>query len=248
MKSLLLLSIALNIILSPVAFANDISATQQTKIMEINQLLQQHPDVIEDLHLSLNHYIDQKQTIGYTLKQHHDYLYNNPQQPYFGAENPILTIINFTDYNCPYCKRLEPGLIEVLKQYPEVRVVNILLPFQQKIIAELKTNTAWYALNVWQNNRSQYAEVHRLMMAKPSTHDNISLLKIAQRTNTQNALNPSKEHQDLVEKNEFIFSQLGLRGTPSLIIGDQIIPGYIPVEQLKQEIDNQLNKLKSVRL
>ncbi|PKG37259.1 DsbA family protein [Psychromonas sp. Urea-02u-13] len=160
--------------------------------------------------------------------------------PYFGAADPKLTIINFTDYNCPYCKRLESGLEDMIKDFPEVRVVNVYLPFQQRLIPGMETNTAWYALNVWENDRDNYAEVHRLMMAKPSHHDKKSIMKIAELTNTQDSLKVSEKNRLKVEKNERIFAQLGLRGTPSLIIGDEIIPGFMPPAQLNELIKAQL--------
>ena len=241
MKSLLLsTSIAISLFFSSFASAVNLSATQQQKLSEISDLLQQNPDVIDGLHASLSQYIAAQTSISNTLKQNHDYLYNNPLQPYFGSEDPKLTIINFTDYNCPYCKRLESGLVDVINKYPEIRVVNILLPFQQRIIPNLETNTAWYALNVWENNRSKFAEVHRLMMAKPSRHDSNSIMKIAEMTGTSAALTATEVKKKLVKKNERVFSQLGLRGTPSLIIGDEIIPGLIPVAQLEAKIKAQL--------
>lgn len=242
MKSLLLsATITVTLLLSPLVSAQSVTTAQEQQLTEITSLLRQNPELIEGLHTNLSQYLDGQKSLDSILKTNHDYLYNNPQQPYFGAENPKLTIINFTDYNCPYCKRLESGLVAVIKKHPEIRVVNILLPFQQRMIPELKTNTAWYALNVWENDRSKFAEVHRLMMAKPSRHDSTSVMKIADLTQTQKELTPNPKKEELVEKNEKIFSQLGLRGTPSLIIGNEIIPGFIPQEDLETIITEQLN-------
>ncbi|CED56979.1 putative suppressor for copper-sensitivity C precursor [Aliivibrio wodanis] len=242
MKSLLLsATITATLLLSPLVSAQSVTTDQEQQLTEITSLLRQNPELIEGLHTNLSQYLDGQKSLDSILKTNHDYLYNNPQQPYFGAENPKLTIINFTDYNCPYCKRLESGLVEVIKKHPEIRVVNILLPFQQRMIPELKTNTAWYALNLWENDRSKFTEVHRLMMAKPSRHDSTSVMKIADLTQTQKELTPNPKKEELVEKNEKIFSQLGLRGTPSLIIGNEIIPGFIPQEDLETIITEQLN-------
>ncbi|KAB2825089.1 DsbA family protein [Aliivibrio finisterrensis] len=241
MKSLLLsVSIAASLFLSPLVSAETISSAQEKQLAEISDLLRQNPEIIEGLHTNLLQYIDSQQSLSSILTLNHDYLYNNPKHPYFGAENPKLTIINFTDFNCPYCKRLESGLVDVLKAYPEVRVVNVFLPFQQRMVPGLKTNTAWYALDVWEKKPEQYAEVHRLMMAKPSRHDSKSIMKIAELTGTQQELTPNQEKVKMVEKSEQIFTQLGLRGTPSLIIGNEIIPGFIPTEDLKAIIDKQL--------
>jgi len=241
MKSLLLsTSIATSMLFSGFVSAENISATQQKQLTEITSLLEQNPEIIEGLHQNLNLYVESQGSISKTLKQSYDYLYNNPMHSYFGSEEPKLTVINFTDYNCPYCKRLESGLIEMIKKYPDLRVINISLSFQQQMIPGLDTNTAWYALNVWEKNRANFAEVHRLLMAKPSRHDKKSILKIAELTGTEAALVPNDMKKQLVEKNGKVFSQLGLRGTPSLIIGDDIIPGFIPQEELDKLIKAQL--------
>lgn len=246
MKSLLLAaSIATSLLLSPLASAEtkahtSLTVIQEQQITAIADLLRENPEIIDGLHSNLLQYIDAQQSLTTILEKNHDFLYNNPKHPYFGAENPKLTIINFTDFNCPYCKRLESGLVDILESYPEVRVVNVFLPFQQRMVPGLKTNTAWYALNVWEKKPDQYAEVHRLMMAKPSRHDSNSMMKIAELTGTQQELTPNQEKVNMVEKSEKIFTQLGLRGTPSLIIGNEIIPGFIPPEDLKAIIDKQL--------
>lgn len=241
MKSLLLsTSIATTLLFSSIISAENISTTQQKQLSEITSLLEQNPEIIKGLHANLIKYVESQGSISNTLEEHHDYLYNNPMHSYFGSKAPELTIINFTDYNCPYCKRLESGLVEMVEQYSDIRVVNINLPFQQRMIPDMETNTAWYALNVWENDRANFAEVHRLMMAKPSRHDRQSIMKIAEMTGTESALAASEVKKKLVEKNEQIFSQLGLRGTPALIIGDQIIPGFIPQAELEKLIKAQL--------
>lgn len=241
MKSLFLsVSVAATLFTAPFAIADDMTPSQEKQLIEISDLLKKHPKLIDGLHANLQLYVDSQKAQRSLLEEHHDYLYNNPKQPYFGAEQPKLTIINFTDYNCPYCKRLESGLMNIVKRYPEIRVVNVLLPFQQRMISDLNTNTAWYALNVWENQPDKFAEVHRLMMAKPSKHDKASLLKIAELTKTKAQLSSEKEKAAFIQKNEDIFKQLGLRGTPSLIIGDQIIPGFIPENELEQALKSQL--------
>ncbi|CAQ81514.1 putative suppressor for copper-sensitivity C precursor [Aliivibrio salmonicida LFI1238] len=201
MKSLLLsVSIAASLVLSPVALAEKINPAQEKQLTEISDLLRKNPEIIDGLYSNLTQYIDGQKSLSSVLEQNHDYLYNNPEQPYFGAENPKLTIINFTDYNCPYCKRLESSLVNIIKKYPEIRVVNVLLPFQQRMVPGLKTNTAWYALNVWENDKTKFAEVHRLMMAKPSRHDSTSIMKIADLTDTQKDLTPNQKKKRLLKK------------------------------------------------
>mgnify|MGYP001067781146 CR=1 FL=1 len=50
-------------------------------------------------------------------------LFNDPASPRFGAKQAKLTLVNFTDYNCPYCKQLDPLLEKLVAKYPDVAVI-----------------------------------------------------------------------------------------------------------------------------
>ncbi len=60
----------------------------------------------------------------------HAALFNDPASPRIGAKHPKLTLVNFTDYNCPYCKQLDPMLEKIVQKYPDVAVIIKPLPFK----------------------------------------------------------------------------------------------------------------------
>ena len=51
----------------------------------------------------------------------HEALFNDPASPRIGAKQAKLTLVNFTDYNCPYCKQLDPLLEKIVMKYPVLR-------------------------------------------------------------------------------------------------------------------------------
>ena len=57
-------------------------------------------------------------------------LFHNPATPRLGAGDAALTVVVFTDYNCPYCKRLDPLLEQLVERNPQVAVAFKLLPFK----------------------------------------------------------------------------------------------------------------------
>jgi protein-disulfide isomerase len=59
--------------------------------------------------------------------------FNDPNSPRIGAKNPKLTLVVFTDYNCPYCKKFDPYLERIVEKYPDVAVVFKFLPFRRKV-------------------------------------------------------------------------------------------------------------------
>ncbi|MCG6407560.1 DsbA family protein [Vibrio fluvialis] len=68
----------------------------------------------------------------------------------------------------------------------------------------------------------------------------MSLVQVAKKTNTLNAVNAQPKSAAQIEKNYLLFSELGMRGTPAMLIGDDVIPGYLPLEQLEELIKAKL--------
>ncbi len=132
----------------------------------------------------------------------------------------------------PFCKRLEGELVKVGKEYPQIKVLNLNVSFKEQY-EKNGYNSASYALNVWQNQRDKYEQVHELLV-KNRAHMMRSLKQIAKKTGTEAQLVDDKETKALLDKNYQYFTQLGLRGTPALIINDQIIPGYVPFDELEK--------------
>ncbi len=71
-------------------------------------------------------------------------LFNDPNSPRTGAASPKLTIVSFTDYNCPYCKQFDPMLEKIVQENPDVQLIVKLLPFK----GQSSVNAAKAALDV----------------------------------------------------------------------------------------------------
>ncbi|MFM2587299.1 DsbA family protein [Vibrio sp. TBV020] len=228
------LTIAL--VVSSLLTASAFAQTQEEKINDIVEMLNSNPQVIDGLHESLGMYIKQKQQFDQLLENSDKYI-NDPSHSYMGAENGELTLINVTDYSCPYCKKLDQVLEQLVEEYPQIKVVNLYVPLKE---GRDSLNSAAYALNVWQNDREKYEQVNDLLVAKPGAHNAASLMKIAQKTGTTEYLETTEEIKKQLENNYTMFNQLGLRGTPAVIMGDQIIPGYVPYERLEEVVSEAL--------
>lgn len=127
----------------------------------------------------------------------------------------------------------------------DIRVVNIYVPLKQQDVKGLGTSSAEFALNVWQQNRDAYEQVHQLLVKRPQMHDKTSLSRIAKHTGTEGSLTRQDETRAMIDKNYQMFSELGLRGTPAMIMGTEIIPGYMPIEQLRPIVKAQIAKQQS---
>lgn len=227
-KFTFLLVVMITASMSFFSFAQD----QNQKIEEINLILSENPEIIEPLHQYLTQHANQAQSIA-----RYEPLFHHSDQPFFGSEEPELTIVAFYDYSCPFCKRLEPELEKVVKAYPNVKVVHILMPLKERGQTE---NSAALAMNVWKNDRSKFAETHELLVSKRGAHNVRSVNSIAERTSTEPMLAQDFDTQQLLDANYQAFIDLGMRGTPAMLVGDEIVSGYVPFERLKSIVDQKL--------
>ncbi|MBY7831487.1 DsbA family protein [Vibrio fluvialis] len=214
-----------------------LNAGQVQQLDEINTMLKNNPQLIENLYATLLRYEQQQTRFDRVLSENQQYLYFNPDHPSFGADKPALTIVFFTDYSCPWCKKLDPVLRQLSEKYPQIKVVSVLVPLKE-LAAE--SNSASFALNVWHTAPDKFTQVESLLVAKPGAHNPMSLVQVAKKTNTLNAVNAQPKSAAQIEENYLLFSELGMRGTPAMLIGDDVIPGYLPLEQLEELIKAKL--------
>lgn len=239
------LSLSLSLGLVSAASAQQQNAQEQ-QLQEIRGLLEQHPEIIPSVLESLKSYIDNKATARERSKEHGKWLLENDDtHPWFGNKNAKLNVVVFTDYDCPYCKRLEPHLQKLVANYEQIKVINIVVPLRQQNVAGGALNPGAYALNVWQNQPKQFADVHELLYAKNGLHTQKSLEQIAARTGTRSQLVSANATPTIIQRNYKAFTDFQLRGTPALIIGGRIIPGYVEYADLAKVVDEALQATPS---
>ena len=241
-----ILSFALSLGLASSVQAQQQNSQQAAQLEEIEALLQQNPEVISSVLDSLKSYIENKAAAQKRSAEHGPWLLENDEtHPWFGAKESTLEVVVFTDYDCPYCKRLEPHLQKLVSEYDQLKVINIMIPLRQAEVEGGKLNPAAYALNVWQNQPQQFAEVHELLYAKNGLHTQKSLEQIARRTGTRSQLHSVNATPTIIQRNYEVFRDFGLNGTPAMIIGGRIIPGYVEYADLEKVVVEALKQAPS---
>ncbi|WP_210442071.1 DsbA family protein [Vibrio crassostreae] len=237
MKKHLISALILGSLMSTNAFA-ELSKEQTQQLEEINQFLKENPSTISGLHTSLEQYVAGQAQAKKAQAESHDWLYNNDAHPITGNPDGKSVIINFTDYNCPYCKRLEKGLAQLVSENSDIKVINVYLSFKQQQVDGLNTNAALYAMKVWQDKPEAFPEVNRLLMAKSGIHTKSSLEAVAKKTGTETELKTTQEQNQVLTTNHQTFSALGLTGTPTMMMNGNVLPGYVPYDRLKDIVDD----------
>ncbi|MBW8182196.1 DsbA family protein [Shewanella nanhaiensis] len=172
-----------------------------------------------------------------TLNSHKKALFETKTDPWKGASDPEITMVYFTDFNCPYCKKLEPSLDRLVKEFPQLKIIIKMVPLQ----GEASEEAVALAQTVWLNEPSKYLKLKEVLMSSPRKLDSESIAKVAKLTGTEKWLNNTDEAvNQQVKDNVNLMMTLGLRGTPAMIFGDKVIPGLVTYEVLKEQLEEAI--------
>lgn len=161
------------------------------------------------------------------------------RDPVMGNPAGDITIYEFSDYNCGYCKRLFATLQSVLEEDGNVRLVIKEFP----ILSESSYTAARTALAL--QKQGKYAPFHIDLMEQRGRIDSQLITKLAGKTGadmTQLASDAqSPEVIGLLQANQRAAQALEIQGTPALIIGETIVPGAISKAEILTLINQQRN-------
>lgn len=176
-----------------------------------------------------------------SLQTNHKAMYDSQSDPWMGSATPDMTLVYFTDFNCPYCKKIEPSLNQLIKEFPTIKIIIKMVPLQgdgSKMATEL-------AQTVWLQEPAKYMKLKDLLMSSPRALDAESIAKVAQITGTEHWLrNTDQRVTSIVQNNLMLMRELSINGTPSIIIGDKIIRGLVPYPLLKEQLNDALQAQK----
>jgi protein-disulfide isomerase len=167
-------------------------------------------------------------------------------KPYFtGADRPSagaapadakVTIVEFFDYNCGYCKHAFPDVQESLKENKDVRVVFQDMP----ILSPLSQSAAKWALA--SHKQGKYFEFHAALMKFEGQKTDEELARIAKEVglNVEQMKKDaeSPEVNEEIEKSMAAAREIGIQGTPAFIVGDTLFRGYIGADGMKKAIED----------
>lgn len=161
-------------------------------------------------------------------------LERDPADPVLGNPQGDVTIVEFFDYRCPYCKQAAETVTKVVKADGKVRLVLKEYPIlgPQSVQASLAALAA--------QRQGKYADMHEALMAQRGPLDEKAIEKIAGEVKLDMArFKADLERPDLKQRLQAVLLQgreIGASGTPAFIIGDKMIPGAVDAETLKAAI------------
>jgi len=202
----------------------------------IHDYLLNNPDVLIEALRSAEDKVNREADAKATkvLSDRASEVFDNPATPVGGNPKGNVTIVEFFDYRCPYCKQVLPALQALLKEDHGLRFVYKEFP----VLGPASVTAAHAALAA--QRQGKYEAFHTAMMAAKGQITDDTIYKVAGSVGLdvdrlkQDMAAPEIEQE--LKANLALAEALNIRGTPGFIIGKKIVPGALDLDALKDMI------------
>ena len=222
---------------APLAHAEDAFTPAQKEELGqyISQYLLDNPEVVVN---SLNRYREDQERIALEaatakVQSNMDYL-TGTDSPSIGNPKADVTVVEFFDYNCGYCKRALPDIQKAVADDPNVRFVFKEMP----ILSPASRSAAEWALAA--HKQGKYFEYHTALMNDRGPKDEDNLARIAKELGLDVEQMKKDAASDAVsgaiDKVMTVTQEIGIQGTPAFIINGKLERGYLGPGGLERAI------------
>lgn len=233
-------SIALALFGAPmVVFAQSFTDSQRSDIETIiKNYLVSHPEVLEDAmnELSKRQAAAETQKHEEAVTKNADAIFNSPHGVTLGNKNGDVTFVEFFDYNCGYCKRAMADMLDLLKTDPKLKVVLKEFP----VLSEGSVEAAKVAVAARMQDPKKYLDFHTRLLGGRGPADKARAMAVAKDVGYDMARiekdMQSPEVKATIQENFKLAEEMGMNGTPSYVIGKQVVVGAVGLEGLKEKI------------
>ena len=159
-------------------------------------------------------------------------VFNDPEAPVMGNPQAKTVLVEFSDYNCGFCRKSMPEVAALLKSDPKLKLVVHEIP----IFGEGSRYAATAALAA--REQGKYTEFHRALMSMRGKAEQASVLRVARDV----GLDVDRLQSDMksrritaqIDRSLALADEIGLVGTPSFVIGDRAVFGYLSKADLAE--------------
>jgi protein-disulfide isomerase len=213
------------------------SAEQRAAIIEIlREALRTDPSILADAIAAMQAAEQdvERARLREAIAANADALFRDPGDPALGPERARVTLVEFTDYRCPYCRRMHPVVAELLRREPGLRLVVKEMP----ILGPASVLAARAALAAHAQGR--FPAFHDALMRLRGEPDEAAVLQLAAET----GLDPARFRRDMMSEavtrrlnaNLQLAQALGIQGTPAYVVGEVLLAGAVPLERLREAV------------
>jgi protein-disulfide isomerase len=223
------------------AAQTELSDDQRAEVeATIRNYLIANPEIIRDAINELQRKEDQAARVAQAsiIKDHSEILFNSPRQVVLGNPKGDVTLVEFFDYNCGYCKRAHADMKLLIEEDPNLRVVLKEFP----ILGEGSVAAAQIAVAVLLTAPDKYPAFHDALITEKGQVDGPKALAVAQDLGLDPEALKVKASSDEAKANitevRDLAAKLDLTGTPSYATKLKVVVGAVGFEALKGEIQS----------
>jgi protein-disulfide isomerase len=224
------------------ARAQPFTGEQRAEIERIiKDYLLRHPELMQDVmsELEKRQAVAEAEKHRATVKEHSTAIFSSPRQVTLGNPQGDVTVVEFFDYNCSYCKRAMVDMLELLKGDSKLKFVLKEFP----VLGEGSIQAAQVAAAVRMQDKTgkKYLEFHQKMLSGRGQADKARALAVAKEI----GLDMARIEKDIagdevkatLEESFKLAEALGLNGTPSYVVGNDVVIGAVGVNLLKEKVN-----------
>jgi len=230
----LMFSVGSFLAFSPEARAEAFNDEQTKSIKSIvRDYLLKHPEILMDMQASLEKKMEtaRAKQMEKSLVANADVLFRSKNAAIAGNPKGDVTVVEFFDYNCGYCKRALEGITKLIDADKNIKVIFKELP----IFGKESEDAARVALAA--RNQGKYWEVHNDLLKSQGRSNEAKALRIAKK----HGLDMTRIKADMkseaitgeIEETKELAQSMGINGTPHFFVGNRMIPGA-PDDLLEQ--------------
>jgi protein-disulfide isomerase len=239
-RTLVAATFALAALATP-ASAQSFSPDQRGEIEKIvREYLLSNPQLLQDVMAELEKRQAQAEVEKHraAIKEHAEIIFDSPRQVTIGNPKGDVTFVELFDYNCGYCKRALTDMLDLMKADPKIKVVLKEFP----VLGEGSTQAAQVAVAVRMQDKTgkKYLEFHQKLLSGRGPADKARALAVAKEV----GLDVARIEKDIagdevkatLEESFKLAEALGLNGTPSYVIGNDVVVGAVGLTALGDKI------------
>jgi protein-disulfide isomerase len=224
------------------ASAQSISPAQRTEIEAIiKDYLLKNPEVLQDVSAELEKRQAAAEAAKHqaAVKDHAEALFNSTRQVVLGNPQGDVTMVEFFDYNCGYCKRALSDMLEMMKADPKLRIVLKEFP----VLGEGSVEAARVAVAARMQDKAgkKYLDFHQKLLNSRGSVGRAQAVEAAKEA----GFDMSRLEKDMagdepkatIEESFKLADALGLSGTPSYVVGSQVVIGAVGLATLQEKVN-----------
>ncbi len=222
--------------------AQEFSAGQRGEIENIvKEYLIAHPEVLQDAltEMEKRQAAAESEKHRTAVKDYSQALFDSSHQVTLGNPQGDVTMVEFFDYNCGYCKRALADMLDLMKNDPKLKVV--LKEFPVLGPGSIEAAQVAVAVRMQDKTGKKYMDFHQKLLSGRGQADRARALAVAKEVGVDMPRlekdMAGDEIKATIDENMKLAEALGLNGTPSYVVGTDVVVGAVGLAALKEKVE-----------